>query len=252
MLWIVRNFFPGSPHVVVLMYHSVGRSDWGFSISPEEFEKQMNYLHKNGYKFLTAENLFEIISRKNSLVKKAVLVTFDDGYRDFIAEAVPILTKYNIPAVVFVHADRSSRQLKNEIPLLDWQEIRELSDKFEIGNHSNSHPNLKKLSANELEDDIKESTRLIQEVTFKKPEIFAYPFGMFNQSTIDILKNSGYKLGFTTDRGMVKVGTDPFKIKRFGIANDTSFIEFKTRLTPASDWYELMIGIFKNKNKKNN
>ena len=79
--------------------------------------------------------------------------------------------------------------------------------------------------------------------------MFAYPFGLFTDQTIEILKNNGYKMAFTTDRGMVKMGSDSFRIKRFGISKDTSFIEFKARLTPASDWYENIAGLFKRKKK---
>jgi peptidoglycan/xylan/chitin deacetylase (PgdA/CDA1 family) len=249
-LFRVCDFFKKSNRIVVLMYHSISRSGWSFSTTPDVFEKQIQYLRADGYKFLDTNDLEKIVLGDSNTTKKGVLITFDDGYRDFITEAMPILNKYNIPAVIFVHTNRSPEQLKNEIPLLSWPEIQQLSAKFEIGNHSHSHPNLKKMSPPELESEIKQSTQLMQETISKKPKVFAYPFGVFNQSVVDVLKNNDYKLGFTTDRGMVKVGTDPFRIKRFGIAKDTSFIEFRARLTPVSDWYEWMANLFKN-NKNN-
>jgi len=225
-------------YAVVLMYHSVGNSGWEFSVTPEIFEKQTRYLKRNDYNFLTAGDLYDIISSKRKLTGKNVLLTFDDGYRDFMTEAVPILNKYGVPAILFIHTNRSSEQLKNSLPLLDWADIKLLSDNFEIGSHSHSHPNLKNLSASELGNEVLDSDRIIQEVTSKKPETFAYPFGVFNQQTVEILKKNHYKLGFTIDRGTVRASDDSFRIKRFGVANDTSFVEFKARVTGASDWYE--------------
>src|SRR3989344_3334619 len=171
-------------YAAVLMYHSVGNSGWEFSVTPEIFEKQTRYLKINDYNFLTAGELYDIISSKRKLTGKNVLLTFDDGYRDFMTEAVPILEKYKILAALFIHTNRSSEQLKNGIPLLNWAEIKLLSNNFEIGSHSHSHPNLKNLSTDELENEIRDSTRLIQETTDKSPEIFAYPFGVFNRQVV--------------------------------------------------------------------
>lgn len=241
LIFKIWNFFARQNQITALAYHSIGYSGWEFSVAPETFERQIRYLYENNYRFLTTEDLLNIISSQNNRIKKGALITFDDGYGDFMNNAAPILNKYNTPAVIFIHTNRSPERLRNNVPLLEWQEIKSLTNKFEIGSHSHSHPNLKKLSASELEDDINKSTRLIEEMISRKPNTFAYPFGLFNHETIETLKRNSYKLGFTIDRGMIKAGDDPFRIKRFGVAKNTSFVEFKARLTPASDWYERLI-----------
>ena len=232
------------------MYHSVGNSNWEFSITPEVFEKQIKYLFEKKYKFITTKDLLDIIFGKVKIYGKAALLTFDDGYEDFIFNALPVIKKYKAKAVIFIHTSRSSMSLKNSIPLIGLSQIKEIERQgVEISSHSHSHSNLKKLSVSELENDIQTSTQIIEKEISKKPEVFAYPFGLFTDQTIEILKNNGYKMAFTTDRGMVKMGSDSFRIKRFGISKDTSFIEFKARLTPASDWYENIAGLFKRKKK---
>jgi len=233
--------------VAVLLYHSISDNEWGFSTKPKEFEKHIRYLHGNDYRFLNTSDLLDIISGENRSIKKAVLITFDDGYRDLIEHAIPIMDTYKAKGVVFIHTDRSSSQLKNSIPLLDWADIESLPETLEVGNHAYSHPDLKKLSVSDLERETEESTSAIESKVHKKPSAFAYPFGRFTQQTIAILKANGYKLGFTIDRGTVKIGDDPFRVKRFGISRDTSFTEFKARMTSASDWYEKLARVFRNK-----
>ena len=231
------SWFSSGDSVVSLMYHSISSNDWEFSITPETFENQIKYLKEYGYTFLNLEDLEGLISGDKK-IKKGVLVTFDDGYKDFVTNAMPILNKYNASALIFIHTSRSSSQLKNDIALMDWQDIKSLSSNFELGSHSHSHSNLKKLSIFETEEEIQNSSRIIGEITSRKPIAFAYPYGLFKQETIEALKENDYKFGFTTDRGVIKRGSDPFRIKRFGVGKSTSFVEFKARLTLASDWYE--------------
>ncbi len=249
-LFGVYNFFARESQVAVLMYHSVGRSGWEFSVSPEVFEKQINYLRRNNYKFLTAKDLDEIISGKDGSVKKGVLITFDDGYRDFMTEAAPILNKYGIPAILFVHTDRSSDRLGNDLPLLTWPEIRSLGGSVETGSHSHSHPDLKALSREELNQELDQAEETFVRELGYKPELLSYPGGRFSFGIADNLRQRGYKLAFTINPGLIRKKNDPLVLPRFGISVDTSFIEFKARITGASNWYEMTADLFRSKNKK--
>jgi len=245
-LW---NFLFPRSQVVVLMYHSVGDSGWEFSITPEKLEKQISYLHKRGYKFLTAEEFQEIISGQTDTVQKGVLLTFDDGYQDTLTRAVPILKKYNLPALIFMHSNRSADRLRNDLPLLSWAEIRQLASDYNIGSHSHSHPDLKSLSEEELTNELSTAETVFMREIGHKPVWFSYPGGRLNEKVMLALKKRGYQLAFTINPGLVVVGSNPLAVPRFGVSVNTTMVEFRARVTGTSDWYEKLANLFRQKKK---
>jgi peptidoglycan/xylan/chitin deacetylase (PgdA/CDA1 family) len=225
------------PVIVALMYHSVSNALWKFAVSPEVFERQIVYLKSQDFQAITPDDLYEWQNSRRTLSKKSVLITFDDGYKD-LTHAASILHKHNMSATLFCHTNRS-QELGNELPLLTWDEIKKLKESgIQIQDHSFSHPNLKDLNAEELSAEISHSKHLFQEHLSSQPSYFAYPGGKFNQQAIDLLKKSGYKGAYTIDRGLINKQDSPFRIKRFGVTRDTSWLEFKARLTPVNNWYE--------------
>ncbi|MGA8849160.1 MAG: polysaccharide deacetylase family protein [Dehalococcoidia bacterium] len=107
--------------VAILMYHRVcpHTDNWSLeSLNPRSFHKQIEYL-SHGYEFLRLDALVECIHQRKSLPEKAVVITFDDGYKDNYLYAYPILKKYRIPATIFLstgYIDKSR--------LFWWDEIR--------------------------------------------------------------------------------------------------------------------------------
>jgi peptidoglycan/xylan/chitin deacetylase (PgdA/CDA1 family) len=91
--------------VAILMYHQVypHRDSWSLDwlLSLREFEKQIQYFHRN-YELLPLDQLVSYISQGETLPEKAVVITFDDGYKDNYLYAYPILKKYRIPATIFL------------------------------------------------------------------------------------------------------------------------------------------------------
>lgn len=89
--------------VPVLTYHLVGRSNSGkLQVSANKFEKQMKWIKKCGYKTLTMEEFVEWYEGKRTIPKKSVLITFDDGYKNVVKYAVPILKKNKMHATMFI------------------------------------------------------------------------------------------------------------------------------------------------------
>jgi peptidoglycan/xylan/chitin deacetylase (PgdA/CDA1 family) len=91
-------------NVAILIYHRVcpKKDEWSLeSLSPESFEKQMKYFAQN-YEILSLDQLVESIKAGKSFPEKAVVITFDDGYKDNYLYAYPVLRKYNLPATIFI------------------------------------------------------------------------------------------------------------------------------------------------------
>lgn len=90
--------------VAIILYHRVStvKDDWSLeTLSPQSFERQIKYFREN-YEMLSLEELAPYVHERKSLPKKAVVITFDDGYRDNYLYAFPILRKYRAPATIFL------------------------------------------------------------------------------------------------------------------------------------------------------
>jgi peptidoglycan/xylan/chitin deacetylase (PgdA/CDA1 family) len=99
----LRRKLTGS-QVGILLYHRVGpqNDNWSLKpLSPQSFEKQMEYFYRN-YEILPLDRLVQYIQQGKPLREKAVVITFDDGYKDNYLYAYPILKKYHIPATIFL------------------------------------------------------------------------------------------------------------------------------------------------------
>jgi peptidoglycan/xylan/chitin deacetylase (PgdA/CDA1 family) len=103
---------PRPPQPIVLMYHRVASlrwDPWGLAVEPRHFEAQMAYIREHRTPLPMDELIHQLAA--NTLPANAVAVTFDDGYRDNLINAKPILVAYGIPATVFVatgYVDRES------------------------------------------------------------------------------------------------------------------------------------------------
>ena len=86
--------------VVILMYHSIAENNEFFTVSPKEFEKQMAYLKNHNFNVVKLTDLPGLF--KKPILRKSLVITFDDGYEDNYLNARPILEKYNLPATIFV------------------------------------------------------------------------------------------------------------------------------------------------------
>lgn len=107
---------------------------------------------------------------------------------------------------------------------MGWEEMKEMEEEgMEFGGHTHSHPTLASLDKKGQEKEIGQSTEALRKRLKKKINCFSYPYGSFNQDTLEILKGNNYELGITTDVGVNKGnGIDPLKIKRFD-TNDLPF-----------------------------
>jgi peptidoglycan/xylan/chitin deacetylase (PgdA/CDA1 family) len=200
----------------VLMYHSVIEGDNSLSLTSEKFESQIKYLKENKFKFLKLDDL------KDGAIfeEKSVLITFDDGYEDNFLIAAPILQKYNVPAVFFIATGLVGSEVKG-LKMMNWEEIKKISinNLFEIGGHTVTHRKLHKLNLEEAEKEIKESKRVLEEKLDKPIRVFAYPYGRYNNSVLEIVKSSGFKWAFSTRPGCLQEGFNKWQIHRFGIDN---------------------------------
>lgn len=231
----------------ILMYHMVSKHKKntkfnGLRIDPIEFEKQIKYLYENDWTFFT---IGELIEKKDNLPQKSIAITFDDGYEDNFTNAFPILKKYNAKATIYLVIDRHDREwsskrkkknndgeLKDESKLSDNQ-IKKLieSGLIEIGSHTMTHDNLPTLKEEQKLNEIRESKKNIEESFNIECKSFCYPFGLYDNLDIQLVKNSGYTNATTTQKGIDNINDDNiYELKRITISGKDNMSAFKIKL----------------------
>src|SRR3990172_5629790 len=184
-------------NIPVLMYHYVRDAvppseelSYHLSVRIEELDKQFSYLAQNGYQTLSLNDLYESLVNRTPLPPKSVVITFDDGYRDFYFNAFPIIKKYNLRVVSFYVVNYTTYP-----NYMDWPMLREIhsSGLVDVESHTLSHFLLTTLSKEEARKEIFESKRILEESLNKKINYFAYPYGDYNEDVVNLVSEAGYR-----------------------------------------------------------
>ncbi|WUV74708.1 polysaccharide deacetylase family protein [Streptomyces sp. NBC_01477] len=189
-----------APWPWVLMYHSVAdcRDDpYLVTVSPRRLAGQLAWLRRNG---LTGVGVGELLrARAEGRGRGLVGLTFDDGYADFLTNAVPLLLHYGHRATVFVlpgrlggtnawDADGPSKRL------LTAQGIRSVgSAGMEVGSHGLVHTDLTSADEGRLAAEAADSRALLTDVTGRAPDGFCYPYGAVDSRAVLAVRAAGYR-----------------------------------------------------------
>ena len=204
----------------------------------------MRCLHQEGYRSIGLNELLKGFEVGLDLAK-TVVITFDDGYQDFLTEAMPILKQYGFTATVFLATGRiqeTSMRLEG-VDYLTWSEVRELhQDGIEFGSHTVTHPDLRCLGPEQIEYELGFSKEVIEQHLGTAINSFAYPFPFPEENTdftrllLDELENQGFENGVTTILGRASLRHNRFFLPRLPVNtwDDQSF--FRAKLVGGYDW----------------
>lgn len=206
-----------SPKLSVLMFHSINsvpkkgnttlRNE---STSTAKFEEILKKLKKEWYSSISLQQLNEW-----TYGNKSVLLTFDDWFADFNWIAVPLMEKYWFKGVSWVISGSIGKP--NYMTEKDIKTI--VSKWFDVVSHSVSHNEMNKLSKENQLNELKESRKVLEKLTWKKVNTFIYPVWRYNDTTLWLLKDLWYKLAFTTQKWKYIQGNSKFEIKRIRVDN---------------------------------
>jgi peptidoglycan/xylan/chitin deacetylase (PgdA/CDA1 family) len=185
-------------HCVVLQYHHVGEDTPGItSVTPEQFQQHLDYLHANGHVVLAFEEVVAALRDDAELPDKCVALTIDDAYLSTYTEAFPRANRYGYPLTVFVSTEPIDRGLGGYMSWSQMHELLEAGVRFQ--NHSHSHAHLIRRGENESAEDweqrvaadIQTAQNRIAAEFGETPTLFAYPYGEYNAALKRIVESMG-------------------------------------------------------------
>lgn len=192
--------------VPILMYHYVeyvqDKNDTkriALNTTPWTLENEIKTLVDAGYTFMTHKELSDVLNGKTRLPPKPVVLTFDDGYRDFYTDAYPILKKYQAKATQYVISGFLGD--RNHLLVNQLQEIAN-DGLVEIGAHTVYHVWLKGQAVKTMIDEVSQSKIALQKLIHQPVVSFAYPFGAFDQHALDVVRNLGFYSAVSTIPGV--------------------------------------------------
>ncbi len=241
--------------LTVLSYHEIADPKDALSpdyaVTPTMFVRQMDWLRNNGFHFVTVDDLLADETGRRPLPDKAVLISFDDGYRSMYDHAWPILKAWKIPAVVTVvgrwqderaEVDFDGRMIARN-RLMGWNELREMADSglVEVGSHSHDlhrgipgNPQGSEQPAAttrrwlgegkgyetepayraRVEADLAKSSADIRARIGRAPRVIAWPYGRYNRTLREAAVRRGMTVGLTLDDGANVAGTPLWGLRR--------------------------------------
>ncbi len=243
--------------LTVISYHEIADAKDAlipqYAVSPTNFVRQMDWLKNHGYQFVSVDQVLAARAGKLPLPERAVLITFDDGYRSVYTNAFPVLKLFKAPAVVAVVGswlkpvsgkvvDFDGRAVSRD-EMLSWAEIKEMTDSglVEIGSHTydlhdgipaNPQGNMEPAATTRLyfpktkryeeEDpykkrvaaDLVKNNQLLTQHGIRTPRVIAWPYGRYNIETREIAEKLGMPIGLTLDDGPNTITTPLWGLRR--------------------------------------
>lgn len=247
-----QNVSKDKNHIAVLTYHRIletsSVSDHHLidgELNPmivlkEDFEQQMAYLKDKNFVTLSLVELYLFLINEIDIPEKSVVLTFDDGYKDNFTVTYPLLKNYNFQAVNFLITSAIVNETETFNPdfvqYLSKDELQAACDVFNYQSHTHdfhrrevmeqgletAYLNFK--SSELIAEDIQRSISLLNGENLA----FAYPYGEYSAKTIDVLKDLGFKMAFTTVHRTASREDSLYELPRFNMFADTTFEEFVT------------------------
>jgi len=233
---IARRYSKPRKGLRILLYHAIGTQTKDdpknlFCLSPQLFEKHMAELSCQGNS--VALPLSNVSSIKQM---EGVAITFDDGYKDNLSVAAPILEKYKIPFTVFA---TTSYVRKGSFPFLNESELRSLSENqlVTIGSHGVTHNPLTDCGDRELKNELDSSKHYLEDLTGKEISMISYPHGCVDKRVRAAVEKAGYTLGASSCFDINGYGQDMLLLCRTFILSSDSVRIFRQKLHGDWDWY---------------
>jgi len=213
--------------LAICMYHYVYDKDnppakiSANYIEVDALEEELKYLVDNDYFFPTWEEVRQYIDGELLLPEKSVVLTFDDGSRNFLELGAPLFDKYKIPVTSFLITSKNGEDKVAEYES-DYVTFQSHShDMHKAGGYIGHGGIFTVLSHDEAVADLQESIRIC-----KNGDAFAYPYGDYTDSCVQAVSDAGFLCAVTTEYGRAYPGDNPLVLPRMRMSHGQSLAEF--------------------------
>lgn len=228
--------------IPILMYHQVTPRPLPafrkYAVTPGRFSAQMDWLDRAGYSAITVGDMLDDRAGRRPLPPRPVAITFDDGFRDCVDHAVPILEARGFTATFFLVAGLAGRKsdwLRSErsveLSLMDWPTARGLeASGFRCGAHGFTHARLTDLPPAACREELRTSRSLLEDELGREVRDMAYPYGKYNETVRALAEETGYRSACSVRIGLSAADDDPLALHRVPVSGRDSMADFVCRL----------------------
>lgn len=230
--------------VPVLMYHHILPQSSFIASSVDEFREQMSFLAQNGWTTLSSDEFYRYKKGAFSPPKKSVFITFDDGWRDNYVYAYPILKEFGLKATLFLITEwieKASENRENFEPMkhkdakkevsqhpakviLNWDEIETMKDVFDFHSHTYTHRD-NCFETITWKDEFQKSRNIIQKRLGFDDLHLCWPRGIYDETLIKEAQKEGFKILYTTKRGINNPDGKMDEIKRIAVKKGAKWLK---------------------------
>ncbi len=203
----------------ILCYHRVARDRGDLAVAPRDFRRHLDLIRDFDADVVRLADVPRLVSERPEA--RFVCLTFDDGYLDFQDEVLPLLRDAGLPSTLFVTTGFAAGTAhpywyKRPRPLLRWAELERLATNVlvEIGAHTRTHPDLRRLSDEEARDEIEGCRDELEQRLGVRPASFAYPAGLWSDRDRRLVEAAGYSLAVTIEPGVNERATPRHLLRR--------------------------------------
>lgn len=229
--------------ISIFMYHQVGRFDdirthRASYCDVAKFRSQMHALRRLRVSVISMSDAARALRGEAPMPRRAAVLTFDDGCRNFRENALPILEEFGFPSIVYAIAGMvgGTAEWLAEAghatpPLMTWDELRDIQQRgVEIGSHGLHHIRLAEQDAEAQAREMADSKALLEEQLGQTVRHMCYPYGSHDVVTLHATAQAGYETGVTCQRAAATPAFDPMGLPRKAISYGDDVFGFLWKL----------------------
>jgi peptidoglycan/xylan/chitin deacetylase (PgdA/CDA1 family) len=215
----------------IFMYHYI--EPWpadadeirqGLTVRPEDFAAQLAYLHDNGYVTVSLYDLADAMALGRPLPDKAVVLTFDDGYRSLLDYALPMMQEYDFAGTIFV----ITQLMDDELPeYLTWTQAELLyAQGWKIEPHTKTHDQLGGRGRDFQLYQMLGSIQTVEAHIGRAPRFFAYPSGSYDELSVQLAEELHLWGAVTVGFGRVHQWNRRYELGRVRVSGTADLTDF--------------------------
>jgi peptidoglycan/xylan/chitin deacetylase (PgdA/CDA1 family) len=229
------------PGLRILYYHRIADDRDPLAVSPDDFRRQMDALATSGQRVV---DLYEIDDLALAPDEAAIALTFDDGYADVLANALPVLREHGFASVVFVVPGAIDGRAAFEWyppgampPVAGWDELRaeERAGLVHFEPHTITHPVLTALARRDATREIAESKSEVEAELGRPARLFCYPAGYYSAREAELVRECGFHAAVTCEFGVNHAPFAHNELRRTIVERSDPLWLFRARLAGAAD-----------------